>query len=140
MSQNTDLSHRFYREVMSDGSLEAVDELCSEDYVEHEEFPGLTQDREGVKGFVTLFRTGFPDLNVEVEEILECDDKVVARVRFQGTHKGEFMGVPASGKAIDMPCIDIVRITDGRAAEHWGITDGMALMQQIGVVPEGAPA
>lgn len=140
MSEQTDLAHRFYREVMSEGNLDAVDELCAEDFVEHEEFPGLTPDREGVKGFVTMFRGGFPDLHVEVEEILESEDKVVARIRMQGTHNGEFMGIPASGKKIDVPCIDVVRIADGRAAEHRGITDGMALMQQIGAVPEGAPA
>ena len=140
MSQNAELARRFYREVIGEGRLDAVDEICSEDFVEHEEFPGLTADREGVKQFTQLFRGGFPDLHVQVDEVLECGDKIVARVRFRGTHQGEFMGVPASGRPIDVPCIDIVRVVDGKAAEHWGITDAMAMMQQIGAIPEGAPA
>lgn len=140
MSQNSDLVRRFYAEVLGEGNVDLVDQLCTDDYVEHEEFPGLTSDREGVKQFTAMFRTGFPDLHVEVDEIIESDDKIVARVRFQGTHQGEFMGVPPSGARIDVPTIDVVRVSGGRAAEHWGVTDSMALMQQIGAMPEGAPA
>jgi len=67
-------------------------------------------------------------------------DRIVARVRFTGTHDGDFIGIPASGKKIDMETIDIVRVADSKAAEHWGVTDNMKLMQQIGAVPEEAPA
>lgn len=140
MSQNSDLVSRFYTEVLAEGNLDVIDELCSEDFVEHEEFPGLGNDREGVKQFVTMMRGGFPDLHVAVDDVIATGDKVVARVRFQGTHQGEFMGVPASGARIDVPTIDIVRVSDGRVAEHWGVTDSMLLMQQVGAIPEGAAA
>jgi predicted ester cyclase len=79
-------------------------------------------------------------LRFDAEEILESGDKVVARVRITGTDKNDFMGVPASGKRIDVQAIDIVRFgDDGLAHEHWGVIDVMSLMQQIGAIPEGPP-
>lgn len=87
-----------------------------------------------------MFRDGFPDLRATVEDALEEGDRVAARVRFIGTHEGEFMGVPPSGNKVDIEMIDIVRIVDGKASEHWGVTDHMALMQQIGAIPQEAPA
>ena len=72
-----------------------------------------------------------------VEDVVDGGDKVVARVRFTGTHEGDFMGMPATGKAVDVQVIDIMRFADdGLAHEHWGVFDQMAMMQQLGV---GAP-
>jgi predicted ester cyclase len=71
----------------------------------------------------------------------QSGDKAVVRVRITGTHEGEFMGVPPTGKRIDVQGIDIVRFgDDGKAVEHWGVTDAMTMMQQLGAVPEGRPA
>ena len=139
--QNKDLARRFYAEVVSTGDLDRVAEFCTEDFVDHEEGPPGTPDGiEGVKAFVQMFRDGFPDLRATVEDALEEGDRVAARVRFTGTHEGEFMGVPPSGNKVDIETIDIVRIVDGKASEHWGVTDNMALMQQIGAIPQEAPA
>ena len=78
---------------------------------------------------------------MDPEDVLVSGDKVVARVRATGTHQGEFMGIPATGKHIDVQVVDIVRFgDDGRAREHWGVFDAMTMMQQLGVVPEGVPA
>lgn len=141
MSQEyVELTRRFYREVIDQGRLETVDELCSEDFVDHEEFPGITPDREGVKQFFTMLRTAFPDLHCEIDDLIDGGDRIVARVRFQGTHQGEFMGVPASGQKIDVPAIDVIRVVDGRATEHWGVFDAMLMMQQLGAIPAPAPA
>jgi steroid delta-isomerase-like uncharacterized protein len=140
MADQVDLMRRFYDEVLTGGNLDAVAELCSEDIVEHEAPPGMPQGLEGVKQFVQMFRTAFPDLKVEVEDAFEAGDRAVARTRWTGTHQGEFMGVPPSGKPIDIEAIDIIRVADGKAAEHWGATDNLAMLQQIGAIPEGAPA
>ena len=139
--QNKDLARRFYDEVVSAGKVEAIDELCAQDFVDHEEgLPGTPDGIEGVRAFVGIMRGAFPDLKASVEDVLEDGDKLAVRVRFTGTHDGDFAGIPASGRKIDMVTIDIVRVVDGKAVEHWGVTDNMALMQQIGAVPAPAPA
>jgi steroid delta-isomerase-like uncharacterized protein len=134
------LMRRFYDEVLSGGDLDVVAELCTEDVVDHEAPPGTPTGIDGVRAFVQMLRTGFPDLRATVEDAFESGDRACARVRFTGTHQGEFMGVPASGNRIDIETIDIIRVADGKCAEHWGVTDNIALMQQIGAIPEGAPA
>lgn len=133
------LLRHFYSEV-SAGNLDALDELVADDVVEHEEFPGLKPNKEGVKQFFAMFRSAFPDFRMEPHEIIAEGDLVCARVTFSGTQEGEFMGVPPSGKRVEMQAIDIVRVRDGQAIEHWGVTDSMTMMQQLGAVPEQAPA
>jgi len=80
-------------------------------------------------------------VHMHVEDVLPSGDKVVSRMRATGTHEGEFMGMPATGKRIDVPFVDIIRFgDDGLAREHWGVFDAMTMMQQLGAIPEGAPA
>jgi steroid delta-isomerase-like uncharacterized protein len=138
--QNKARLRQFYDEVVNPGDLDRVDEFCTEDFVDHEEFPGISNDREGVKQFFRMMREAFPDLRVEVQDTIAEGDKVVGRIRMTGTHRGEFMGVPPTGKRIDVEGIDIVRVVGDQASEHWGVTDAMAMMQQLGAMPEGAPA
>jgi steroid delta-isomerase-like uncharacterized protein len=130
---------RFYDEV-SAGNLGVIDELVADDVVEHDTFPGMEPNKEGVKQFFAMFRSAFPDLRMEPHEMLAEGDLVSARVTMTGTHQGEFMGMPPSGKRIEVEGIDIVRVRDGQATEHWGVTDTMTMMQQLGAVPEQAPA
>ena len=134
-----DFVRRVYSEV-SAGNLDALDELLADDLVEHEVIPGLAPNKEGVKQFFAMFRAGFSDLQMEPHEMLSEGDIVCARVITTGTHTGEFMGVPPTGKRIEMDTIDIVRVRDGQAVEHWGVTDTMTMMQQLGAIPEQAPA
>ena len=138
--QNKDLARRFYEEVLNRGDIDRVDELCTADIVDHEAPPGTPEGIEGVKMFARMMREGFPDLRVTVEDIVAEGDRVAARAQFTGTHQGEFMGVPPSGNRVEYEAIDIVRVVDGKAAEHWGVTDNMALMEQIGAFPQEASA
>ena len=139
MSRNTDLAHRFYADVMVGGDLNALDEILTPNFVDHEEGPPGTPDGiDGVKAFVTMFREAFPDMQVSIEDVMEDDDRVAVRATMTGTHDGELMGVPPSGNRVRLEMIDIVRIEDGRCAEHWGAADNLSLMQQIGAVQ--APA
>ena len=88
-----------------------------------------------------MYIAAFPDLRMEPEDVLASGDKVVARTRGTGTHRGEFMGIPASGKSIDVELIDIMRFgEDGLVTEHWGVFDALTMMQQLGAIPEGPPA
>ena len=129
---------RSFYELINARDIDGFGELLADDFVEHEETPGLAPTKDGVKAFFRMQIAAFPDLHLHVEDILASGDKAVARARITGTHQGELMGIPPTGKGIDVPLIDIVRFgDDGLAREHWGVFDAMAMMQQLGVVPEG---
>jgi steroid delta-isomerase-like uncharacterized protein len=133
---NMALMKRFYTEVINKGNIDLLDELCAESFVDHEESPGFAPDREGVKKWFRMLRTAFPDLKFEVGFMLAKDDKVVSYVTMTGTQKGPFMDMPASGKKIRVNTIDIVSFANGKAVEHWGVTDSGTMMQQLGAIPE----
>ena len=133
-----DLIRRFYEDVLGKGELELIDELTVEDLVDHEEgLPGQPSGREGVKFFIGAMRDAFPDIKATtIEPTLADGDLEAARVVLTGTHKGELMGVAATGTPVEFESLDIIRVEDGKVAEHWGVTDVAALMQQIGAIPE----
>jgi steroid delta-isomerase-like uncharacterized protein len=127
-------------ELISAGEIDGFGEFLADDFVEHEETPGLEPTKEGVKQLFRMYRAAFPDLRMEPQDIVASGDKVVARVRATGTHQGEFMGMPATGKSVSVQLIDIIRFgDDGLAHEHWGVFDALALMQQLGPSPELPP-
>jgi steroid delta-isomerase-like uncharacterized protein len=129
---------RFY-DLINAGDVDGFGDLLADDFVEHEETPGLAPTKDGVTEFFRLYIAAFPDLRFEAEDVLTSGDKVVARVGVSGTHDGEFMGMPATGKRFSVQAIDIVRFgDDGLAHEHWGVFDAMAMMQQLGALPEAA--
>jgi steroid delta-isomerase-like uncharacterized protein len=128
-------------DLLNAGDIDGFGDLLAEDFIEHEGLPGLDPGKEGVKAFFRMYRAAFPDLRMSPEDVLPSGDKVVARVRATGTHEGEFMGVPATGKGVDVQLVDIIRFgDDGLAREHWGVFDAMTMMQQLGAIPEGPPA
>jgi steroid delta-isomerase-like uncharacterized protein len=114
--------------------IDAFGEFLADDFVEHEELPGGgARTGEGVKDFFRMQIAAFPDLAMTPQDVVDGGDKVVARVRFTGTHEGEFMGMPATGRTVDVQLIDIMRFADdGLVHEHWGVFDAMAMMQQLG--------
>lgn len=124
-------------DLINAGDIDGFGELLAEDFVEHEETPGLDPTKEGVKQFFHMYKAAFPDLRMEAQDVLVSGDKVVARARATGTHKGEFLGMPATGKHVDVQLIDIIRFDDdGLAREHWGVFDALAMLQQLGAIPE----
>ena len=135
-AQNKAVAQRFYDEVANGRNYDAIDEICRADFVDHEEFPGLPPGREGVRLFMQGFHASFPDAEWIAEDMLAEGDVVACRVRMTGTHQGPFMDIPATGRPIDVTTIDIIRFEDGQAVEHWGVTDAMAMMQQLGMMPE----
>jgi steroid delta-isomerase-like uncharacterized protein len=129
--------NRFWDEAVSGGNLDVIDELVADDIVEHEEgFPGQPPGKDGVKFFVNTLREAFPDINASVGNTLADGNLAAGEATITGTHKGDFMGVPASDKSFEVSSVDIIRVEDGKVAEHWGVTDTMSLMQQIGAIPE----
>ena len=133
-------ARRLY-ELLSAGDVDGFGELLADDFIEHEELPGIAPSKDGVKTFFRMQIAAFPDLRLAVEDVVANGAKVVARVRYTGTQQGEFQGMPATGKAADIQLIDIFAFADdGRVREHWGVIDLMTMMQQLGFVPAGAPA
>jgi len=123
-------------DLLSAGDIDGFGDLIADDFVEHEETPGLEPTKEGVKQFFHMYRAAFPDLRMEPQDVLASGDKVVARARATGTNQGEFMGMPATGKSVDVQLIDIIRFgDDGLAREHWGVFDALGMMQQLGAIP-----
>ncbi len=115
--------------------MDLADQVVASDVVKHEEFPGSDQGLEGFKQFFNMFRGAFPDLHIRVEDIIAEDDRAVARYTLNATHNGDFMGIPATGRRVEISGIDISRISDGKVVEHWGNSDQLGLMQQLGVIP-----
>lgn len=128
-------------DLLNAGDIDGFGDHLADDFIEHEETPGLAPTKEGVQAFFRMYIGAFPDMRMEPEDVLVSGGKVVARSRATGTHQGEFMGMPATGKRIDVQLIDILRFgDDGLAHEHWGVFDALAMMQQLGAIPEGPPA
>lgn len=127
-------------DLIGAGDVDGFGSVLADDFIEHEELPGLEPGKEGVKAFFRMYIAAFPDLRMDALDVLPSGDKVVARVRATGTHQGDFMGMPATGRAVDVQLIDIIRFDDdGLAREHWGVFDTMTMMQQLGAVPDGPP-
>ena len=124
-------------ELINTGDIDGFAEFLADDFVEHEQTPGLAPTKEGVLEFFRMYRAAFPDLHFEPQDYIASGDKVVTRVRVTGTNTGDFMGMPATGRSIDIQLIDIVRFGDDQLGhEHWGVADVMTMMRQLGVVPE----
>jgi steroid delta-isomerase-like uncharacterized protein len=127
--------------LLNSGDIDGFGEVLADDFVEHEETPGIPPSKDGVLEFFRMQRAGFPDMRMNAEDVLASGDKVVVRTKLTGTHEGELMGIPATGKKIGVQLIDIIRFgDDGLAHEHWGVADMMTMMQQLGVVRGGPPA
>ena len=134
--QNKALVRQMVEEVFNRGNVSLADEFLAPDFVEREELPpGIPRDREGVKLLTTLLRSAFPDFKATLEDIVAEGDRVVIRQTWSGTHQGEFMGVPPTGRTVSFGVIDILRVAGGQCQEHWGQMDTMALMQQLGALP-----
>jgi steroid delta-isomerase-like uncharacterized protein len=132
------LAQRWFAEVMDQGNEDVIDEIVSSDFVDHDPLPGTGPDREGLHDFVKQVRSAFPDIETTVEDTLVEGDRLAVRSTFRGTHQGDFMGMPASGKTVEVSTYDFVRFENDQAVEHWGTIDAAALMEQVGAAPAGA--
>jgi steroid delta-isomerase-like uncharacterized protein len=134
--QNKAVVRQLVEEVFNRGNVASIDAYLAPDFVEREELPpGIPRDREGVKALTAMLHGAFPDFQATIDDIVAEGDRVVVRQTWSGTHQGEFMGVPPTGRRVSFGVIDILRMADGKCVEHWGQMDSMGLMQQLGAVP-----
>jgi steroid delta-isomerase-like uncharacterized protein len=129
---NKALVQRFFEEVINQRNLAALDQFAHPGGVNHTVPPGMPQESNQ---FLGQYLNAFPDVKATVEDLMADGDKVVARVSYRGTHQGAFRGIPPTGKQIAVTGINIFRIANGQLVEHWGLTDRLAVLQQLGVVP-----
>ena len=136
MSQeNRAILDRLNEEVLRQGNVDAVDELVADNFAEHDPPPGMAADREGFKDFVREIHQAFADQLHTVHDQLADGDRVVERWTMTATHAGEFLGIPATGKRVTLPGIDISRVEDGRIVEHWTQCDMLGFLEQLGAIP-----
>lgn len=137
--QNKSIVHRWVEGGWNGGNLALVDELYTTDYMIHDpqtpDFPG---GQTAFKQFVTNLRTGFPDIHVTIEDVIAEGDQVVWRWHITGTHDGNLMGIPPTGRPISITGIVISRFANGKWAEDYVNWDTLGMLQQIGVVPATA--
>jgi steroid delta-isomerase-like uncharacterized protein len=141
--ENTVMFQRIWDELFNQRKLEVVDELFAPDFVNHVR---LVQVRETppppfppgpahMKQLVTTLTTAFPDSRFTVEDIIATGDKVVGRITWSGTHQGDFLGIPPTGKAFKVSHIQIYRFAGGKIVEHWAVRDDLGMLRQLGLIP-----
>lgn len=128
-------ARNFIEKGLNQKDLSAFETYFSPDLTDHALPPGLPSGLEGRKIFASALLAAFPDLQVAVEDLVAEGEKLVTRYSVRGTHKGDLMGIPATGKEISITGIAIDRFENGQSVEHWEIIDQLGLMQQLGVVP-----
>jgi len=135
--ENKAVVRRQEEELFTRGNLDAADEIYAPGYVGHD--PSNPEDIRGLeaaKQAAADYRRAFPDLRVTLEDLIAEGDKVVARLRFRGTHRGELDGIAPTGRRVDCSGIVVSRMEGGKFAEDWANFDDLGMMRQLGVLPE----
>ncbi|MFQ5691175.1 MAG: ester cyclase [Gemmatimonadota bacterium] len=122
-------------ELINDRNLDAAFEFYAPDYIYHGPGGQELRGRDGIRGLWEVFLAAFPDLHSTVDDVISEGDKLVLRWTVQGTHTGEFLGIPASNKQMSLPVTEIFRIAGGQLVEAWDQYDRLYLMEQIDAIP-----
>ena len=127
-----DVIRRNIEAVQNSGDFAVFDEIFADDFVDHTPQQGVPADKDGVRTLYTGLRAAFADFHAEIHWQTVEDDKVTTFKTYRGTHAGDFLGVPATGRKVHFDTIDVFRVRDGRLADHWGIADLFGLLIQLG--------
>ena len=132
--ENKALVRRFYDEMFNKKNLTAINEFIDPNGVDHGLPPGLS-GIEGTRRFIGMYLAAFPDLHMTFEDLIAEGDRVVLRWTCRGTHQGELMGIPPTGRQVTVTGIEINRLAGGKSVEHWLNNDTLGMLQQLGVIP-----
>ena len=140
--ENKRISRRIVEEAFAQGKIDVIDECVADNFVNHDPSvpPELPPGREGLKQLVQFYRAAFPDTQVTVDDQIAEGDRVATRYTGRGTHQGDFGGIPATGKQVTVTGISIDRIEGGKIVESWNELNQLGMLQQLGAIPEQAPA
>jgi steroid delta-isomerase-like uncharacterized protein len=139
-SENIATIQRFMEEVINQGRLDAANEIVESDFIELDPLPGQRQGREGLKEVIGMMRAAFPDIRWVTDETVAAGEKVVTRFTWTGTHRGDFLGIPATGRKVAVRGVVIDRLNAGKMADSRILMDTFGMMQQLGVIPAHASA
>jgi predicted ester cyclase len=129
------LMWRITDEIWNKGRFELIDELIAEDPVNHVELAGLDGNgRARYRASIEITRAAFPDYTNPLDFVLSDGAFAVSWGRSKGTHRGEFLGIAATGRSFDVPTVGILRFADGQAVERWGFSDNLGILQQLGLM------
>jgi steroid delta-isomerase-like uncharacterized protein len=131
---NKAISRRFYEDVWNGSNLDALGELASDDIVLRDRDMGDHRGADAAREFISTYRGAFPDLRFTIEEQIAEGDSVVTRWTARGTHQGELMGIPPTGRKATVSGLTLDRIVDGRISVSIGSWDALGMMQQLGVL------
>jgi steroid delta-isomerase-like uncharacterized protein len=132
---NKAVIRKFLEEVINQNRMDRATDLVVEDFVELDPLPGQRQGREGLKEVLGMMRAAFPDIHWAVEEMVAEGDKVVTRFTWTGTHRGSFMGIPATGKSLSVKGVVIDQLEGGKMSNSRILMDNLGMLQQLGVLP-----
>jgi steroid delta-isomerase-like uncharacterized protein len=124
-----------FGEAVNSGKLDTLRELIAPTALDHDPAPDQGLGPEGFIKFFTGFRAAFPDLAVAVDHVVADDDNIAMAYTITGTHQGDFLGVPATGRKISARGMQIARFENGQMVERWGSSDQLGILQQLGVDP-----
>ena len=134
IEENKKLLRRWWDELSHGSGLNAINDIYSVDYVLHDpNQPEPVRGLQGVRDFIIGVTTGFPDGRYTIQQLVAEGDLVVQLVAAEGTHKGEFSGVPATGKKINVWLMVISRVAGNKIVEEWQLVDSLSLLKQLGV-------
>ena len=134
--ENKALIQRFVEEAFNKGNVDVANEVYASTFVAHDPtIPGGQESPEQVKQFVNTYLSAFPDGHTTVEDLISDGEKVAYRWTFRGTHQGELMGIPPTGKQVTITGITINRLSGGKIEEQWNLFDQLGMLQQLGVAP-----
>jgi steroid delta-isomerase-like uncharacterized protein len=138
LEENKAVVRRFVEEMQNKHNLDLIDEMFSPDFVD---YSGRANPptKEGLKPFFAFMFSVFPDMHFVIQQQLAEGDRVMTYKTFYGTHLGDFMGIPPTGKQVVFDNVDIFTVIDGQLAAHWAVGDNLTLMQQLGAIPAPAP-
>ena len=122
-------------EVQGKGNYELFDQLFADDFLDHTPQPNCTPDKAGALGLYKKLRAAFPDFHAEIHWQRIDGDVVTTFKTYHGTHKGDFLGVAPTGKAIHFETVDAMRVQNGKITEHWGVANLFSLLGQLGAWP-----
>ena len=133
--QSRELMRRITAEIWDEGRLDLIDHYIAADLIDHIEDPTLESvGRERYRETAVRIRSAFPDFRNALDLIVAEGDIAVSYGRNVGTNTGEFMGMPPTGKTIDILPFGMLRFRDGQAIERWGFSDSLSMLQQLGLV------
>lgn len=137
--ENKAVIRRLVEEAWNKGNLDVLGEIIAPNHVHHDRAtPGLHTGPEGERQLITTYRAAFPDMQLRLDDLVAEGDKVVHRWTVRATHQGPLMGIPPTGKRIEVAGISIDRLANGKIVESWVAWDSLGLLQQFGAVPRAA--